>query len=115
MRHLAVAILASAFLVILCNASCVNDKRLRAARPGPSDNSCLDTEGKSHAYKSTWETSDCMKCNCTETGITCCTKMRRPVLFNPDDCEAVLNKTSCTYQLRRKDNPSESCNITAMI
>ncbi|XP_075466931.1 beta-microseminoprotein A1-like [Ascaphus truei] len=114
--HLVLATLALVFyfLVTLCNTSCYNAE-MRRMRPGSGYEGCVDTDGEMHAFNSTWKSDACMDCECDKSGISCCSNSSMPYLAEPDACEAVFNTTSCSYQVKRKDNTSEACNSLAMM
>ncbi|KAM3914019.1 small serum protein 2-like [Leptodactylus fuscus] len=108
-----VFVLASSFLVALCNGACL-DREARLSSSGEKPKECMDGDNI-RALNSTWFKEDCTKCTCDNDGeIECCSRVPKPIPKD-EDCEAVLNKTSCTYSLKRKDNSSKPCEIFALM
>uniref|UniRef100_A0A3P9KB97 Beta-microseminoprotein-like n=1 Tax=Oryzias latipes TaxID=8090 RepID=A0A3P9KB97_ORYLA len=76
----------------------------------PDATHCLDSaDGSWHAVGSSWM-SNCMNCTC----FSCCSTYSIPQVF-PEDCESVFNTTACEYVVRRKDDPSVLCPVTAAV
>ncbi|KAM9323777.1 beta-microseminoprotein [Gastrophryne carolinensis] len=113
MNHLVVITLASGFLIMLCNAICIDDQPRRLRR-GEKLDGCMDGDIK-RELNSTWVLEDCTECCCTPEGlISCCTEVSKPVSNNPD-CESILNKTTCKYEQKRKDGSSKPCDSWAVM
>uniref|UniRef100_A0A3P9IIM6 Beta-microseminoprotein-like n=1 Tax=Oryzias latipes TaxID=8090 RepID=A0A3P9IIM6_ORYLA len=76
----------------------------------PDATHCLDSaDGSWHAVGSSW-ISNCMNCTC----FSCCSTYSIPQIF-PEDCESVFNTTACEYVVRRKDDSSVLCPVTAAV
>ncbi|KAM4636348.1 beta-microseminoprotein E1-like [Discoglossus pictus] len=114
MNLLVVAMLASALLVILCNASCYEEERMRMARPSLYSG-CLGPDGEMHDDNSTWVKEDCMECKCRQHIISCCLPVGRPAMYKAEACEAILNRTTCKYELRKKENHTDPCTFMAIM
>ncbi|XP_072280227.1 beta-microseminoprotein-like [Pyxicephalus adspersus] len=107
MVNVVALILVSGFLIMSCNAIC-NEYQPRRLRSGEKPTGCMD-EDIMRELNSAWSTEDCMQCKCLPDGsINCCTKVNKPVLADPE-CEAILNKTTCDYIVKRKDNSNKPC------
>uniref|UniRef100_A0A3B3DCJ7 Beta-microseminoprotein n=2 Tax=Oryzias melastigma TaxID=30732 RepID=A0A3B3DCJ7_ORYME len=77
----------------------------------PDATHCQDElDGSWHAVGSSW-ISNCMNCTC----FSCCSTYAIPWIFPEDDCESVFDNSTCEYIVRRKDNPSVLCPITAAV
>ncbi|XP_036592368.1 beta-microseminoprotein-like [Trichosurus vulpecula] len=72
---------------------------------------CMDMDGIMHAFNSQW-VSNCELCTCGEQfGIHCCSKLKRPRLYDRDRCKEILNKTLCIITVVLKSNPSTFCRV----
>ncbi|XP_075072663.1 beta-microseminoprotein-like [Mixophyes fleayi] len=100
-----VVLLVSSFLA-LCNGSCSENKP-RLSGIGIKPDGCMDGDIK-RPLNSTW-TKDCLTCTCDSEGIKSCCSILKPVPVDKLACEAILNKTTCKYEVKRKDNSSEPC------
>ncbi|KAM8924056.1 beta-microseminoprotein A1-like [Pelodytes ibericus] len=103
---LPVAVLALGSLVILCEAACI-DRSMRLELTQPKPDVCIDGN-EERTINSTWMAERCMKCMCTSSGISCCSLNLKPTVTD-DSCEVVFHETSCTYEIRRKDNGARDC------
>ncbi|XP_073452640.1 beta-microseminoprotein A1-like [Aquarana catesbeiana] len=113
MVHVVCLILASGFLIMLCNATCTEIEPRRLSR-GQILPGCMDGE-ITRKFNSTWFTEDCKECICHPGGsIDCCTEIAKPVFFDPE-CKAVLNQTSCKYEIKRTDSSSSACIIKGVM
>ncbi|XP_040293217.1 beta-microseminoprotein-like [Bufo bufo] len=70
--------------------------------------------GKQYKIGSTW-TSRCMSCSCSKTGMTCCSLVNIPSDYDKENCVAILDEETCSYRVTKKDNPSEECEVKAMV
>ncbi|XP_044155951.1 beta-microseminoprotein-like [Bufo gargarizans] len=106
-------LLTYSLLVSLCNGVCYN-REARLSSPGEKPDGCMDGDIK-RAVNSTWFKEECMKCTCDSNGeVDCCSRTLKP-LVRDQACEVVLNRTSCTYVIRRKDNSREPCESWALM
>ncbi|XP_069611950.1 beta-microseminoprotein-like [Ranitomeya imitator] len=113
MSSLVAFLLGYSFLVTLSNGSCI-DKESRLSSSGEKPDGCMDEDIK-RALNSTWFKEECMMCTCDLDGnMDCCSRMLMPVLKDPA-CKATLNKTSCTYIIRRTDNSAGPCEVMALM
>ncbi|KAM4030411.1 beta-microseminoprotein-like isoform 2-T3 [Anomaloglossus baeobatrachus] len=104
-------LLGSSFLATLCNGTCLN-RDARLSNLGETPDGCMD-DGIKKALNSTWFKDVCMKCSCGSAGdVECCSRKQEPIMSNKA-CEAILDKTSCTYTIHKKDNYSGPCEILA--
>ncbi|KAM3914021.1 beta-microseminoprotein-like [Leptodactylus fuscus] len=60
-------------------------------------------------------TSGCERCSCHKRGMECCPTMQIPVNYDKENCEAILNKETCSYTVTRKDDPSVECEVYGVI
>ncbi|KAM5142327.1 beta-microseminoprotein-like [Mantella aurantiaca] len=113
MRPVVCFILASGFLMMLCNATCSGSGPRRLSR-GQKLTGCMDGDIM-REFNSKWFIKDCMECSCLPDGsIDCCTEIIKPVPSDPE-CEAVLNQTTCNYVIKRKDNSAKPCFIRGVM
>ncbi|XP_031761866.1 beta-microseminoprotein-like [Xenopus tropicalis] len=105
-------ILASSFLALLCNAACRNNELSRVG-PGITPNGCMDGDVM-RPFNSTWNPEPCIECNCTESGLTCCPTLNVPVITS-GDCEVVVNRTACTYLIRKLSDKAEMCQMYVLL
>ncbi|XP_075034390.1 beta-microseminoprotein-like [Mixophyes fleayi] len=68
--------------------------------------------GKAHEIDSEW-IEDCKICSCSESGMQCCSNIEAPVGYDKETCTSKFDKESCSYKVTKKDNPSESCEVTS--
>ncbi|XP_018083902.2 beta-microseminoprotein [Xenopus laevis] len=101
-----------AFLVAYSNASCsITQPKLDLNLRLPKV--CKEEDGTVHNFGDKW-TKDCFKCECEKPGgITCCTSYLEPRGYDTQLCEKVFDKQSCTYIVRKKNNPAETCTFTS--
>ncbi|XP_056386400.1 small serum protein 2-like [Hyla sarda] len=104
---LVTCLLAYSFLVSVCNGACV-DREPKLSSLGEKPDGCMDGDIK-RDLDSTWLKEGCMECTCDSNGlINCCSRTLEPILEDKA-CEAILNQTTCTYSIKRKDNSPEPC------
>uniref|UniRef100_A0A3B4CTX0 Beta-microseminoprotein n=1 Tax=Pygocentrus nattereri TaxID=42514 RepID=A0A3B4CTX0_PYGNA len=71
---------------------------------------CIDeTDGSEHGMDSTWTNSQCYKCHCSSTGMTCCDTIVPPSNPNPTTCTVVYDYQTCQANLVSRDDPSLPC------
>ncbi|XP_068112150.1 beta-microseminoprotein-like [Hyperolius riggenbachi] len=99
-------------LVAACYAGCL--------RKEPSQVKKYETlqgcyyEEKIHPLGSKWRSADCLNCTCDNNGgMECCPTVPQPYFSESDNCEAILNKTTCKYDVKQKGNTS--CEVTRFI
>ncbi|XP_066454868.1 small serum protein 2-like [Eleutherodactylus coqui] len=110
---LVASLLAFFFLVSLCNGACM-EREARLSSLGEKPDGCMDGDIK-RELNSTWFNDHCIKCTCDlDAEMSCCDRVVKPFV-NRTDCKAVLNQTSCTYTIRKRDNPTELCESGAMM
>uniref|UniRef100_A0A8C1IVW4 Si:ch73-288o11.4 n=1 Tax=Cyprinus carpio TaxID=7962 RepID=A0A8C1IVW4_CYPCA len=68
---------------------------------------CVDSDGVIHDFNSEWE-KDCYNCLCALFGIRCCNKIPT-VIEHPDECEMVVDKTTCSFTLALVSDHSKPC------
>uniref|UniRef100_A0A670IRR6 Small serum protein 2-like n=1 Tax=Podarcis muralis TaxID=64176 RepID=A0A670IRR6_PODMU len=69
---------------------------------------CTDPiNGSKHAFYSKWNTTNCMKCVCSEKGTLCCP--RHSGLVERQGCKALFNPNKCEYEFYKLDDPSKPC------
>ncbi|XP_029140083.1 small serum protein 2-like [Protobothrops mucrosquamatus] len=69
---------------------------------------CVDpNDGRKHLIVSTWNTADCLRCECDSDGLSCC--HRYGGLAGRAGCKTVLNRVTCEYEFYRLDDPSKRC------
>ncbi|XP_031762210.1 beta-microseminoprotein [Xenopus tropicalis] len=113
-KILYICALVCAFLVAYSNAACYMTKPtldLNLKIPKV----CKENDGTVHHFGDAW-TKDCFKCQCIKPGrISCCTSFVDPIGYDEKLCEKVFNEQSCSYIVRKKDNPAETCKVTSSI
>ncbi|OCT71850.1 beta-microseminoprotein isoform X2 [Xenopus laevis] len=107
-----VPILASSFVVFLCNATCL-DRDPSRGQPGARLDGCLDGNVM-RPFNSTWNIENCTECNCTQSGITCCSTLQVPVVLS-GNCEVVVNRSACTYYIQKTSDKPELCNMYVLL
>ncbi|KAL7827348.1 hypothetical protein SRHO_G00330660 [Serrasalmus rhombeus] len=66
----------------------------------PGQTNCIDeTDGSEHEMDSTWTNSQCYKCHCSSTGMTCCDTIVPPSNPNPTTCTVVYDYQTCQANL----------------
>ncbi|KAJ6653212.1 hypothetical protein lerEdw1_009998, partial [Lerista edwardsae] len=69
---------------------------------------CIDPYDKSlHPFGSTWNTGDCLSCDCEHYGMNCC--IRYHSVGRVPGCTAVLDPETCTYLFYKEDDPTALC------
>uniref|UniRef100_A0A670IP32 Small serum protein 2-like n=1 Tax=Podarcis muralis TaxID=64176 RepID=A0A670IP32_PODMU len=69
---------------------------------------CTDPiNGSKHPFLSKWNTTNCMKCVCSEEGALCCS--RHSGLVERQGCKALFNPNKCEYEFYKLDDPSKPC------
>ncbi|XP_058246571.1 beta-microseminoprotein-like [Hemibagrus wyckioides] len=76
----------------------------------PGQTYCTDnTDGKQHEMDSTWTNSQCYKCHCSATGMTCCDTIVPPNNPNPQLCTVEFDYETCQATVVSRDDPSLPC------
>ncbi|XP_002665222.2 beta-microseminoprotein [Danio rerio] len=99
------------FLVVSCNAECYIYKPrvdlLSVESILDNMKGCIDPEGQTHDFNSEWE-HDCYNCVCAHSGIRCCNKIPSAI-DHPDECEMLVDKTTCSVNLVLVSDHSKPC------
>uniref|UniRef100_A0A8C1LRH5 Si:ch73-288o11.4 n=1 Tax=Cyprinus carpio TaxID=7962 RepID=A0A8C1LRH5_CYPCA len=90
------------FMVVSCNADFIYGFVCVLVYLG-----CVDSDGVIHDFNSEWE-KDCYNCLCALFGIRCCNKIPT-VIEHPDECEMVVDKTTCSFTLALVSDHSKPC------
>ncbi|XP_073452639.1 beta-microseminoprotein-like [Aquarana catesbeiana] len=104
-------------MVSLCGAQCDTEHCTKVLRD-PHKHALKVTRdcvknGVHHEKGEEWIEKDCSSCSCDGEHIDCCFKFAKPVIEDPANCEAVLNKETCKYEVRQKgDKP---CKVDSWI
>ncbi|XP_056090957.1 beta-microseminoprotein [Rhinichthys klamathensis goyatoka] len=101
------------FVVVYCSAECYIQKP-QVDLLSPEDiinhlQGCVDSEGAAHDFNSEWQ-NDCYNCLCTQFGIRCCNKIPKAI-EHPDECEMVVDKTTCSFTLVLVSDHSKLCEL----
>ncbi|XP_048046253.1 beta-microseminoprotein-like [Megalobrama amblycephala] len=99
------------FMVVSCSAECYIQKP-EVDLLSPEDiidhlQGCVDSEGETHDFDSEWQ-NDCYNCLCTQSGIRCCNKIPTGI-EHPEECEMVVDKTTCSFSLVLVSDHSKPC------
>uniref|UniRef100_A0A8C6VQ10 Beta-microseminoprotein n=1 Tax=Naja naja TaxID=35670 RepID=A0A8C6VQ10_NAJNA len=71
---------------------------------------CLDShDQREHLIGSTWNTADCLSCECGKDGLHCC--HRYGGIADVQGCTSVVNPMTCKYEHYRIDDPSQRCGV----
>ncbi|XP_059376141.1 beta-microseminoprotein [Carassius carassius] len=101
------------FMVVSCSAECYIQKPQvdLSSVHNTTDNlqGCVDSDGVIHDFNSEWE-KDCYNCLCALFGIRCCNKIPT-VIDHPDECEMVVDKTTCSFTLALVSDHSKPCPV----
>ncbi|MEE6516699.1 hypothetical protein FKM82_026367 [Ascaphus truei] len=114
MKFLLTLALAFAVSVALSSASCYMQKLKLNLNPKIQVAGCMK-DGEVHAFDTKWKTPDCFECSCRRDGMQCCSTFGKPEGYDKETCEEILDKKSCTYNVVKKNDHSETCPITSMI
>ncbi|XP_022061004.1 beta-microseminoprotein [Acanthochromis polyacanthus] len=96
-------------LVVLCHSdsSCFF-KELEVKDKANPPKGCEDKDGKLHDFDTAWE-RDCNECYCSRTGLSCCNMISYAGLV-PDECELVVDRTTCSAKMVQKSDKTKECN-----
>uniref|UniRef100_A0A674K4T4 Beta-microseminoprotein n=1 Tax=Terrapene triunguis TaxID=2587831 RepID=A0A674K4T4_9SAUR len=72
-------------------------------------------DGEMHDFGVYWYTKDCLRCYCTREVVSCCNIAVTPVGYDQEKCESVFDVESCSYQVRGKVNPLQSCEVESWV
>ncbi|XP_077309961.1 beta-microseminoprotein-like [Lithobates pipiens] len=70
-------------------------------------------KGTFHEMNTKW-TVKCEECECSQSGLYCCTSTLMPSGYDQEACNSMLDEESCTYKVTRKDDPSIPCEYKSM-
>ncbi|XP_053359891.1 beta-microseminoprotein E1 [Clarias gariepinus] len=74
------------------------------------ETNCIDkTDGKPHDVDTTWTNSECYKCHCSSTGMTCCDTIVPPNNPSPQLCTVEYDYEACQAKVVKRDDPSQPC------
>ncbi|XP_053125806.1 uncharacterized protein LOC128333819 [Hemicordylus capensis] len=69
---------------------------------------CTDPYDKTkHPFGSTWNTEHCMRCDCSTSGMGCCS--RYGGIVDVPGCTPVRDPDTCTYKFFDSNNPQNPC------
>uniref|UniRef100_A0A8C5QFF5 Beta-microseminoprotein n=1 Tax=Leptobrachium leishanense TaxID=445787 RepID=A0A8C5QFF5_9ANUR len=97
--------------VALSSASCFHIPATRNDKTRPA---VCQLNGEDHNIGDTWTNEACQKCTCARNGMDCCSFLKKPTDFDKEACHAILDKKACSYQVVRKDDPSQPCAVRGM-
>ncbi|XP_075466291.1 beta-microseminoprotein-like isoform X1 [Ascaphus truei] len=106
--------LAFAVSVALSSAYCYMQKLKLNLNSKIKVAGCME-DGEVHAFNTKWKTPYCEECICRQNGMQCCSTFGIPRGYDEETCEAIFDKKSCTYNVVKKNDHSETCPITSMI
>ncbi|KAG8551989.1 hypothetical protein GDO81_004368 [Engystomops pustulosus] len=114
-------ILVAVTMISLCHGQCVTEMNGKMGHevhnqkiyPLPKDGCTKD--GKSYQVGDSWASDDCCFCTCYHYGVTCCAKFAKPILKDPINCTTALNMETCKYDVKRKDNSEEMCEVESWV
>nr|XP_020636062.1 small serum protein 2-like [Pogona vitticeps] len=96
----------------LCDGACLYDL-FEGDKENAKRNGCVDPyDGKKHLFGSTWNTDGCLRCECSEARMTCCTRYGGPVIV--EGCTAIVDRETCEYKFYKEDDPSKPCFLKEM-
>ncbi|KAJ7305242.1 hypothetical protein JRQ81_011154 [Phrynocephalus forsythii] len=98
------------FTLALCHGFCFRERPKLEFKDGKFviPNTCVDKyDGTEHLVGSAWNTGECMKCECTKGGMSCCS--RYGGIAKVEGCEAVRDPETCTYKFFKNNDPSKPC------
>ncbi|XP_056386397.1 beta-microseminoprotein-like isoform X2 [Hyla sarda] len=108
-------------MIALCTAQCVTEHNAKMKYNNhkhvlyKQDKYGCRKDGHYHEKGHEWKSDDCSICTCHADYITCCTNYKKPILKDPENCEAILNKHTCTVEVKRKDRTEKVCEIESWI
>ncbi|XP_030060759.1 beta-microseminoprotein A1 [Microcaecilia unicolor] len=118
MKSVWIFTLAFGICISLCDGSCFqSEPELEIDSNGNpvTPTACVEQDGTRHDLDTTW-VSNCMDCSCgTDGSVSCCTNFATPVGYDEDNCEAFFDENSCSYTVVKKDDPKETCEVTAYV
>ncbi|XP_062995295.1 small serum protein 2-like [Elgaria multicarinata webbii] len=98
------------FTLASCHGFCTHDLLKVAFKDGKlvKPDGCVDkTDGSKHPFGSTWNSADCMECECHKSGMSCCSRYGGIAVV--EGCKGVIDKETCKYKFYKIDAPSEPC------
>nr|XP_060643166.1 small serum protein 5-like [Anolis sagrei ordinatus] len=96
-------------VVAVCHGYCFRDVHKAVIKDGKLEELvCTDVyDGSKHPVGDSWNTAECMECNCYTSGMQCCA--RYGGVAHVQGCVAVVDETTCKYKFYKEANPSEPC------
>ncbi|XP_048369010.1 small serum protein 5-like isoform X1 [Sphaerodactylus townsendi] len=95
----------------MCHGACFQSAPELAIKDGQlvKPDSCVDPQDESkHALGSSWNSTNCMGCNCNDEGeVQCCS--RYGGLAVVEGCKGVVDPETCEYKFYKADDPSAPC------
>uniref|UniRef100_A0A8D0C6G6 Uncharacterized protein n=1 Tax=Salvator merianae TaxID=96440 RepID=A0A8D0C6G6_SALMN len=104
-------LMALLFIVDFCWGACFIAKHEAVIKNGKLafSKECTDEhDGTKYSIGSVWNTTKCMRCECHENEMECCTRYGGTT--KKKDCKTVLDEETCEYKFYRLDDPSKPCN-----
>ncbi|XP_066205454.1 beta-microseminoprotein [Saccopteryx leptura] len=95
----------------LCNAQCTYLSKTKIL--GDLSDDCQDLQGVTHPLNSKWRTDNCEECSCKQDGIYCCNTFPIPMVYDEIKCQKIFNKETCSFTVVERNNPENSCKVTA--
>ncbi|XP_053307304.1 beta-microseminoprotein-like [Spea bombifrons] len=102
------------FLAVQCNADCYGSKPSLDINDLTLIKECRDVDGKVHNDGEKW-THDCYLCECLNGNMRCCSSFMTPSAYDTELCKKLFHRETCTYEVVKKDNPSEVCVVDAYV
>ncbi|KAM5140445.1 beta-microseminoprotein-like [Mantella aurantiaca] len=104
-------------MVSLCGAQCQTEHCTQVRQDAHSHSlqvthDCLKN-GVHHEKGDKWTEKDCSSCTCDGAHIDCCYSFAKPVIEDPENCEAFFNKETCKYEVRQKGQ--KPCEVNSWI
>ncbi|KAJ8418209.1 hypothetical protein AAFF_G00139180 [Aldrovandia affinis] len=106
MRLLLCVPLAVLALAAVCSADCHFRELVLTDIKNPPKG-CHGEDGVMHDFGSNW-VKDCYECYCSNSGISCCSKM--PATMDvPSECEVIVDRKECTAKMVMKSDKTKAC------
>uniref|UniRef100_A0A8C3QIN0 Beta-microseminoprotein n=1 Tax=Cyanoderma ruficeps TaxID=181631 RepID=A0A8C3QIN0_9PASS len=99
-----------AFLVAVGSTVSLSDAQcfVHLQIPGRPYKGCT-MNGKLYPLGHIERTENCLRCNCNEAAIQCCSLFFTPVRYDTKNCKVIFSKKRCNYDVVYKDDPSKMC------
>nr|A7VN14.1 RecName: Full=Small serum protein 2; Short=SSP-2; Flags: Precursor [Protobothrops flavoviridis]QGB21041.1 PfSSP-2 precursor [Protobothrops flavoviridis]6IMF_B Chain B, Small serum protein 2 [Protobothrops flavoviridis]BAF80052.1 small serum protein-2 [Protobothrops flavoviridis]BAM72533.1 small serum protein-2 [Protobothrops flavoviridis] len=96
------------FMLATCQGACGIGPLVSSPTDAMAPKKCVDpNDRRKHLIVSTWNTADCLRCECDNDGLSCC--HRYGGLAERAGCKSVLNQVTCEYEFYRLDDLSKRC------